>query len=76
MSDVKSITRHAEASSGGGSFAQQGGLIAQQNLAICVSRTTCLAISTYLPSGWFYQDHGGSLIKESVDLIKQICVPI
>ena len=28
---------------GGGSFLPQGGLIAQQNLAICVSRTTCLA---------------------------------
>ena len=48
MSDVKSVFKHKEASAGGGSFAPQGGLIEQQNLAICVSRTTCLAISTNL----------------------------
>ena len=40
MSGVKSVSRHEEALAGGGSFAPQGGLIAQQNLAICVSRTT------------------------------------
>ena len=43
MSGVKSISRHEKASGGGGSFAQQGGLIAQHNLAIRVSRTTCRA---------------------------------
>ena len=43
MSGVKSVSRHEEASAGGGSFAQQGGLIARQNLAICVSKTTCHA---------------------------------
>ena len=46
MSGVKSVSRHKEASAGGGSFAPQGGLIARQNFAIRVSRTTCLAIST------------------------------
>ena len=45
MSGVKSVSRHEEASAGGGSFAQHGGLIAQQNLAILVSRTTCPEIS-------------------------------
>ena len=40
------------ASAGGSSFAQQGGLIARQNLAIHVSRTTCRAISTNLSLGW------------------------
>ena len=45
MSGVKSVSRHEEASAGGGSFAQHGGLIAQQNLAIRVSRTTCPEIS-------------------------------
>ena len=49
MCGVTSVSRH-EASAGGGSFARQGGLIAQQNLAICVSREIC----TILPSGWFY----------------------
>ena len=29
-----------EASGGGGSFAQQGSLVTQKKLAICVSRTT------------------------------------
>ena len=38
MSGVKSVFRHEEASAGGGSFAPQGGLIARQSLAICVSR--------------------------------------
>ena len=42
---------------GGGSFAPHSGPIARQSLAMCVSRTTCLAISTNLSSGWFYQDH-------------------
>ena len=58
-----------------GSFVPQGGLIARQNLAICVRRNTCLANSTNLPSGWFYQDHRWSLINESVVIIKQICGP-
>ena len=58
MSGVKSVSRHEEASAGGGSFARQG-LIARQNLAICVSRTTCHAISTNLSSGWFCQTTGG-----------------
>ena len=31
MSGVKSVSRHDEASAGDGSFAQQGGLIAQQH---------------------------------------------
>ena len=57
MSGVKSVSRHEEASGGGRSFARQGDLIAQQDLAIPVSRATCQAISTNLPSGWFYQDH-------------------
>ena len=35
MSGVKSVSRHEEASGGGVSFALQGGLIAQHNLAIC-----------------------------------------
>ena len=59
MSGVKSVSRHEEASGGGGSFAQQGGLIARQNL----------------PSGWFCQDHRWSLKTESVLLIKQINGP-
>ena len=82
MSGGKSVSRHKEASAGGGSFAPQGGsfapqggLIARQNLAIRVSRTTCLAISTNSSSGWFYQDHRWSLINEYVVLIKQICGP-
>ena len=82
MSGVKSVSRHKEASAGGGSFAPQGGsfapqggLIARQNLAIRVSRTTCLTIRTNLSSGWFYQDHRWSLINESVVLIKRICGP-
>ena len=75
MSGVKSVSRHKEASAGGGSFAPQGGLIARQNLAICVSRTTFLAISPNLPSGWFYQDHRWSLMNVSVVVIKRICGP-
>ena len=89
MSGLKSVSRHVEASANGGSFppqggsfalqggsfAPQGGQIAQQNLAIHVSRTTCLTISTNLPSGWFYQDHRWSLINEYVVLIKRICGP-
>ena len=75
MSSMKSVSRHEEAWAGGGSFAPQGGLIARQNLAIRVSRTTCLAISTNLSSGWFYQDHMWSLINKYVVLIKQICGP-
>ena len=50
-----------EALEGGCSFARQGGLIARQNLAIHVSRITCRAICTNLPSGGFYQDHRWSL---------------
>ena len=73
MSGLKSVSRHEEASAGGGYFAPQCGLIAKQNLAICVSRTTCLAIITNLPSGVSYKDHGWSLMNESVVLIKQIC---
>ena len=57
MFGVKSVSRHKEASACGGSFARQGGIIALYNLAICVSRTTCSAISTNLPSGW--QQAGG-----------------
>ena len=57
MYAVKSVYRHEEALAGGGSFAPQGGLIELQNLAIRVSRTTCLAFSTNLSSGWFHQDH-------------------
>ena len=35
MSGVKSVSRHEEASAGGGSFVSQGGIIAtKQNLAI------------------------------------------
>ena len=82
MSGVKSVSIHKKASEGGGSFAPQGGsfapqggLIARQILAIHVSRTTCLTISTNLPSGGFYQDHRWSLINESVVLIKQNCGP-
>ena len=44
MSGVKSVSTHEEALGpklgSGGSFARQGGLIAQHNLAICDSRTT------------------------------------
>ena len=58
------------------SFAGQGGLTAQHNFAICLSRDACLAISTNLLSGGFYEDHRWSLINESVVLIKQICGPI
>ena len=75
MSGVKSVSIHEEALASCGSFAPQGHLIAQQNLAIRVSRITCLAINTNLPSGWFYQDHRWSLINESVVLIKRICGP-
>ena len=56
-------------------FARQGGIIAQQNLAICVSGNTSLKISINLPSGWFYQDHRCSLIIKSVVLIKKISDP-
>ena len=72
---MKCVSRYGEASAGGGSFAGQGGLIARQNLAICVSRTTRHSIITNLPSGWFYQDYMCSLINESVVLIKQIYGP-
>ena len=75
MSGVKSLSRHEEALAGGGSFAQQGGLIAQQNFAVRVSRTTCHSISTNLPSGWFYQDHWWSLRNKYVVFIKRICGP-
>ena len=49
MHNVKSLTIHEEASADGGSFAQQGGLITQQNFAICVRRTTYHSSSTNLP---------------------------
>ena len=75
MPGVKCVSRHEEASSGGGSFAPQGSLTARQNLAVCVSRTTCLAISTNLSSGWFYQDHRWSVLNEYVVLIKRIFGP-
>ena len=52
-------------------FVKQGGLIVRQNLPIRVSRTTCCAISTKLPSGWFYQDHRGSFINKAVVLINK-----
>ena len=39
MSGGKSVSRHKEASAGGGSFAPQGGLIARHNLAISAIRT-------------------------------------
>ena len=71
MSGGKSVSRNKEASAGGGSFAPQGGLIARQNLAIRVSRTTCHAISTNLQSGWFYQDDRWSLLNKYVVLYKQ-----
>ena len=66
MYGVKSVSRHEEASAGGGSFVPQSGWIAQQNLAIRVSRTTCFAIITNFPSEWFYQDHRWSLIYKYV----------
>ena len=75
MSGVKSVSRHEEASGGGGSFAQQGGIIALQNLPICINITTGRAFSTNLPSGWFYQDHRWSLKNKYVVLIKQISSP-
>ena len=75
MSDVKSLPRNEEASAGGNSFARQGGVIAQQSLAIHVSRITGCAISTNSPSGWFYRDHRWSLINKTVVLIKQMCGP-
>ena len=50
MSDVKSVSKHNDATAGGGSIAQHGGLIAQQNLAIHVIRNTSLIISTKLLS--------------------------
>ena len=56
MSRVKSVSRRKEASAGGGSFAPQGGIIAQQNFAIRVSRTTCLAI---FHQGGFTNTTGG-----------------
>ena len=36
MSGIKSVSRHEEASEGGGFFVQQGGPIAHENLAIVV----------------------------------------
>ena len=60
---VKSVSKHEEASAGGGSFSRPGGLNAQQNLAICISRNTCHAIVTNFSSGWFYQNHRWSLIN-------------
>ena len=46
MSDVKSVSRHEEGSGGGGSFAEQFGLIAQQNIAIRVCRTLAFRAGT------------------------------
>ena len=53
MSGMKSVSRHKQASAGGGSFAQEGGLISKHSLAIHVCRTTCRcrAMSTNLLSG-------------------------
>ena len=73
LSGVKSVSRHEEASDGGDSFAQQGGIIAQQNLPIFVSRTMSSTIITNLPSEWFHQHPTWSLINKSVVLIKRIC---
>ena len=50
MSDVKSVSRHEEASAVGGSFGRQGGLIERQSVPIRVRKTTCCAISTNLAS--------------------------
>ena len=60
LSSAKYVFRKKKASAGGGSFAGQGGLTAQHNLAICLSRDTCLPISTNL---------------SQVILNKQICGP-
>ena len=64
MSGAKSVSRHEEASASGGSFAPQGGLIAQQNLAIRVGKTTChgIVIRVVLP-------------RPQVVLNKRICGP-
>ena len=49
VSGVKSVSRHEEALTSGGSFAQQVCLIAQQNFAIHVCISTC-AFTTQLSS--------------------------
>ena len=51
MIGVKSVFRRKEASAFGGSFAQQGGLIAWQFLSIYISRATSYSIITI----FFYQ---------------------
>ena len=71
MSCVQCASRHKEASTGGGSFAPQGVLIARQILAFCVARIICLTISTNLLSWWIYQDHRWSLSNKSVVLHKR-----
>ena len=48
VSGVKFVSRYEEASEDGGSLAPQGGLIAQQSLAICVIRPTRNAIGNNL----------------------------
>ena len=48
MSGMKSVSTHEEASGGGGRYSRQGGLIAQQNVTICFSKTTYPAICTNL----------------------------
>ena len=68
MSGVNYASRHQEASAG-------AGWIAQHNLAIPFSRTTCGANGTNLPPKWLYQDRRWSLIYETVVLIKQIHGP-
>ena len=59
MSGVKSVSRHEEASGVGGSFAGQGGLIARHNLAIRVSRTTCLQLVPICHKGGSTKTTGG-----------------
>ena len=63
LTGERSVSRHEEASADDGSVAGQGGLIGKHIWAICVGRTTCCAISTNSPSGWFYQDDRWSLIN-------------
>ena len=65
MSGVKYVSKHEEASGGGGSFQQQGSLIAKQNLANRPSKTTSCAICINLTRV--------VLPRPRVVLNKQIC---
>ena len=59
MFGVKFVSRSKEALACEGSFAQLGGLIAKQNLAIHVSRTSC---GPYNRNLWSYINDGPNCV--------------